>query len=295
MTFTALTTVASEDAATRLGEAFERLDPRPEGVGVFEMEDGSGLWEVGAYFDEAPPAASLALLEAAFDARIVVSQLPPTDWVAHVRRELSPVVAGRFVVHGAHDAHRLPLDRIPLLIEASMAFGTGHHGTTAGCLRALDRLLDEGSRSGRSARSGGPILDLGCGTAVLAMAAARTMGGIVVASDIDPVAVEVARANVEANGLAGAVECLEAAGADHSRIAEAAPYGLIFANILMGPLLALAPDVAGLAAPGGRVVLSGLLNEQADEVATAYAAHDLPEIRREVLGDWTTLTLTRAP
>ena len=292
MTFTALTTVASEDAAQRLGEAFERMDPAPEGVGVFEMEDGSGLWEVGAYFDDAPSGASIALLEAAFDARIVVSRLPPTDWVAHVRRELSPVVAGRFVVHGAHDAHRLPEDRIPLLIEASMAFGTGHHGTTAGCLRALDRLLDEGARDGGNALRG-PVLDLGCGTAVLAMAAARTLGGTVVASDIDPVAIEVARANVEANGLAGAVECLEAEGADHPRIADAAPYGLIFANILMGPLLALAPDVARLSARGACVVLSGLLNEQADEVAAAYAAQGLPETGRDVSGDWTTLTLTR--
>ena len=285
MTFTALATVPNEDAAVRLGEAFERLGP--EGVGVFEMEDGSGLWEVGGYFEAAPPPASVAVLEAAFDARIVVSELPETDWVAHVRRELSPVVAGRFVVHGAHDADRLPEGRVPLLIEASMAFGTGHHGTTAGCLRALDRLLDEGVS--------GPVLDLGCGTAVLAMAAARTLGGAVIASDVDPVAVEVACANVAANELDGAVECLEAAGADHPRIAGAAPYGLILANILMAPLIALAPDVARLAAPGGRVVLSGLLNEQAGEVAARYAERGLAERRREVLGDWTTLILARAP
>ena len=286
MTFTALTTVPGEDVATRLGQAFERLDPAPGGVGVFEIEDGSGLWEVGAYFEAPPPAASLALLEAAFGARIVVSELPETDWVAHVRRELAPVEAGRFVVHGAHDADRLPPGRVPLLIEASMAFGTGHHGTTLGCLRALDRLLDEGLT--------GPVLDLGCGTAVLAMAAARTLGGTVIASDVDPVAVEVAHANLAANGLSGAVECVEADGADHPRILAAAPYGLILANILMAPLVALAPDVARLAAPGARVVLSGLLNEQADEVAAAYAGVGLAETRREVLGDWTTLTLTKA-
>ena len=285
MTVTALTTVASEEAAQRLGAALERLDPPPEGVGVFEMEDGSGLWEVGGYFGDAPDAPSLALLEAAFGARIVVSDLPETDWVAHVRRELSPVVAGRFVVHGAHDADRLPEGRVPLLIEASMAFGTGHHGTTAGCLRALDRLLDEGAS--------GPVLDLGCGTAVLAMAAARTVGGTVIASDIDPVAVEVARANVAANGLDGAVECLEAAGADHPRIASAAPYGVVMANILMAPLISLAPDVARLLAPDGLAILSGLLNEQADEVAARYREAGLAERRREVLGDWTTLTLGR--
>lgn len=193
--------------------------------------------------------------------------------------------AGRFVVHGAHDADRLSEGRVALLVEASMAFGTGHHGTTRGCLLALDRLLDEGVH--------GPVLDLGCGTAVLAMAAARTLGGTVIASDIDPVALEVARANVAAAGLEGAVECLEADGARHPRIEEAAPYGLVFANILLPPLLALAPEIARLLAADGRAVLSGLLNEQADAVAERYAALGLPERRREVIGEWTTLTLGR--
>jgi ribosomal protein L11 methyltransferase len=195
------------------------------------------------------------------------------------------VEAGRFVVHGSHDTDRLLVGKVALLVEASMAFGTGHHGTTRGCLLALDRLLDEGVR--------GPVLDLGCGTAVLAMAAARTLGGTVIASDIDAVAVEVARANVAAGGLEGAVECLEADGTDHPRIAEAAPYGLVFANILLPPLLALAPEIARLLAGDGRAVLSGLLNEQAETVVARYAALGLPERRREIIGDWTTLTLGR--
>ena len=261
------------------------MEPAPHGVGVFEMEDGSGLWEVGAYFDEPPPDAALALLEVAFGVSFAVSELPETDWVAHVRRELAPVEAGRFVVHGAHDAGRIPEGCVALLIEAAMAFGTGHHGTTVGCLRALDRLLDDGVR--------GPVLDLGCGTAVLAMAAARTMGGAVVASDIDPLAVEVARANLAANGLDGAVTCLEADGLADPRIEAAAPYGLVLANILLGPLIALAPDVARLTAPGGRVVLSGILEDQADEAAARYEAQGLRLAHREVLGDWATLTLAR--
>lgn len=242
---------------------------------------------MGGYFEERPPAPALALLEAAFGVRFVVSEVPPTDWVAHVRRELAPVEAGRFVVHGAHDADRLPAGRVALLIEASMAFGTGHHGTTAGCLRALDRLLEEGVA--------GPVLDLGCGTAVLAMAAARTMRGPVIASDVDPVAVEVARANLGANGLGGAVECVEADGTDHPRIAAVAPYGLVFANILLGPLLALAPGIAARVAEGGCVVLSGLLADQAEEAARRYGALGLAERRRCVLGDWATLTLARGP
>ena len=285
-TWTALATLAGEEAAARLGAALERMEPPPGGIGVFEMEDGSGLWEVGGYFEAEPPGPALLVLEAAFGVRFAVSKVPPTDWVAHVRRELSPVEAGRFVVHGGHDADRLPPGRVALLIEASMAFGTGHHGTTAGCLEALDRLLDEGIR--------GPVLDLGCGTAVLAMAAARTVGGPVVASDLDPVAVEVARANVAANGLGGAVECVEADGTDHPRIAGAGPYGLVFANILLGPLLGLAPDIARLVARDGRVVLSGLLRDQADEAVARYAAQGLDERRRDARGDWATLTLGRA-
>ena len=132
-TFTALTTLTGKTEAEKLGAAIEQLVPEPTGVGVFELEDGSGLWEVGGYFTEAPDDTALALLAAAMGAApFVVSELPETDWVAHVRRELAPVQAGRFFVYGSHDADKVPADSIPLLIEASMAFGTGHHGTKLG-------------------------------------------------------------------------------------------------------------------------------------------------------------------
>ena len=279
-TTTALATLEGKAPAQALGEAMEAMDPPPTGVGVFEMEDGSGLWEVGGYFGEAPDAAQLALLEAAFGVSLVVSELPETDWVAHVRRELAPVEAGRFFVYGSHDADRVPEGRIALLIEASMAFGTGHHGTTLGCLRAIDA-LDEAPAS---------VADLGCGTAVLAMAAARAFPEArVVATDIDPVAIEVAEANLAANDLTGRVQTAVAEGTDHPALAG--PFDLVVANILKGPLVALAPDIARIAAPGGRIVLSGILNEQADAVAEAYARSGINELGREVIGDWTTLRL----
>ena len=140
-TYTALTTLSGKHAAEALGEDLERLTPEPTGIGTFEIEDGSGLWEVGAYFDGAPDEAGLAVLAAMHDAKpFVVSELPDVDWVAKVRRELVPVEAGRFFVYGSHDADKVPSNSVPLLIEASMAFGTGHHGTTQGCLRALDKL-----------------------------------------------------------------------------------------------------------------------------------------------------------
>lgn len=286
-TFTALTTLMGRTPAYALGDAMEGLTPEPTGVGVFEVEDGSGLWEVGGYFEQAPDETALALLAAAMGAKdFVVSELPETDWVAHVRRELAPVAAGRFFVYGSHDADKVPDDCEPLLIEAAMAFGTGHHGTTLGCLRALDRLAQDGF-------AGQNVVDIGCGTAVLGMAAARIWPQTVLASDIDEVAVDVARANVMANGLEGRVECVEAAGFDHPDLAGAAPFDLVFANILKGPLVALAPDMAGVMTDGGYAILSGILNEQADEVIAVYARNGINLHHRESIGDWTTITLRK--
>ncbi|MEM6409781.1 MAG: 50S ribosomal protein L11 methyltransferase [Pseudomonadota bacterium] len=286
-TFTALTTLMGEGPASGLGEALEALDPAPTGVGVFEVEDGSGLWEVGGYFINAPDEIALALLAAAHGAKpFVVSELPDQDWVAHVRRELAPVEAGRFFVYGSHDADKAPKDKICLLIEAAMAFGTGHHGTTLGCLLALEDFIAEGGRSEHCA-------DIGCGTAVLAMAAASVWGKNVVASDIDPVAVEVALANLAANEMSGKVTCVEAAGFDHAHLQEASPYDLVFANILKPPLLALAGDMAQNVAPGGTVILSGLLVEQGQEVIDAYEAEGFELSHRRDIGEWTALRLTK--
>jgi len=287
-TWTALTTLAGEDPAQTLGAALEGLeDPAPVGVGVFEIEDGSGRWEVGAYFTDPPDQIVLALLAAAHGAEpFALSELPEIDWVAHVRRELSPVEAGRFFVYGGHDADKLPPDRLGLLIEAAVAFGTGHHGTTQGCLRALDRLATDGFAPAS-------VIDVGCGTAVLAMAAALVFPGTILATDIDPVAVEVAQANARANGLAERLICLEAAGLDHPEIAARAPFDLIFANILKGPLIELAPAMAAHAAPGGVAILSGLLTDQAEAVTAAYAAQGFTLAGREDIGDWSTLVLRR--
>ncbi|SFH14298.1 [LSU ribosomal protein L11P]-lysine N-methyltransferase [Palleronia marisminoris] len=286
-TYTALTLVPDESNAKALGDAMERLDPEPTGVGVFEMEDGSGLWEVGGYFTETPDEAGLALLAVTFSARaFAVSELPEIDWVAKVRRELSPVEAGRFFLYGSHDADRVPEGCIPLLVDAAMAFGTGHHGTTKGCLVAFDRLLAAGVAPAT-------VADIGCGTAVLAMAAAKALPVVPIASDIDRVAVDVAEANVALNGLAGRVICLEATGFDHPRIEGAGPYDLIFANILKGPLIALAPEMAAHSRTGGHLILSGILNPQADEVVSVYQRNGYELVERDVIGDWTTLTMRR--
>ena len=288
-TYSALTTLPGEDAAHDLADAMERMEPEPTGVGVFEIEDGSGLWEVGGYFLEPPDAVMLEVLATAFGAKpFALSELPEVDWVAHVRRELSPVDAGRFFVFGSHDADKVPAGRVPLQIEATVAFGTGHHGTTLGCLLAFDRLLTAGVRPAR-------VLDVGCGTAVLAMAAAATLPeALVIASDIDQVSVDVAEANVSINGLEGRVECLEAAGLDHARIRAAGPFDLVFANILKGPLIELAPGIANQLATGGRAILSGLLSVQADSVTAAYVASGLVLNSRDDIGEWSTLVLQKS-
>lgn len=284
-TFTALTTMMGKPAADAVSAAMENMEPAPTGVGVFEVEDDSGLWEVGGYFEGAPDEVALALLAATFGAKpFVVSEVPETDWVAHVKRELPPVEAGRFVVYGSHDATELPADRVGLLIDAAMAFGTGHHGTTLGCLKAYDRLLSDGMTFD-------DVADIGCGTAVLAMAAAKTGSAHVIASDIDQVAVDVAEVNMAANDMAGAVMCVAAAGFDEDRLTNAAPFDLIFANILKGPLIMLAPDMAKHNKPGGFVILSGLLNEQADEIIAVYSQNGYNLTRHDVIGDWSTLTL----
>jgi ribosomal protein L11 methyltransferase len=286
-TYTALTTLTGKDQAYALADAMENLDPEPTGVGVFEIEDGSGLWEIGAYFIDEPDDVELTLMAAAFGAKpFVVSEVPETDWVAKVKRELSPVVAGRFFVYGSHDADKIPEGSEPLLIEAAMAFGTGHHGTTLGCLRALDRLASAGF-------IGKNVVDIGCGTAVLAMAAARIWPNPVLASDIDEVAVDVAAANVSCNDLDGRVTCLVAAGFEHETLHSAAPYDLIFANILKGPLIELAPDMAAHSAQGGYVILSGLLVEQAEDVLAAYDANGFDCETREDIGEWSCLTLIK--
>tara|TARA_X000000950_G_scaffold216042_1_gene260022 strand:+ start:7420 stop:8289 length:870 start_codon:yes stop_codon:yes gene_type:complete len=282
-TFTALTTLLGKRNATDLGNALERLLPEPIGVGVFELEDGSGFWEVGAYFSEKPSDVSLALLAAAFQAEeFKISELPQIDWVSKVQRSLKPVIAGRFFVYGSHDSDKVPSNCEPLLIEASMAFGTGHHGTTKGCLLALEQIISDGFDAKN-------VIDVGCGTAVLAMAAARVFSANIIASDIDSVAFSVAKTNVLANGLDKSIRCFEASGFSHDQIKTTGSFDLIFANILMKPLLSLAADISRYSLSGGYVVLSGILCEQAELVTNKYIKVGFSLSREIKIGEWVTL------
>jgi ribosomal protein L11 methyltransferase len=230
---------------------------------------------------------------------LVIETLAPTDWVRKSLEGLTPVLAGRFVVHGAHDRARIGMNRIAVQIEAALAFGTGHHGSTRGCLLALDRIMKPESRKRIAARhaiarrpKAAGMLDIGTGSGVLAIAAAKGLHRPVLAGDIDPRAVATARDNARINRVAKDVKIVRASGLNDGRI-RGVRYALIFANILLEPLRELATPIARHVAPKGWVVLSGLLNAQAPAALAGYRARGLALAQRIVLGGWTTLVLVR--
>jgi ribosomal protein L11 methyltransferase len=281
----------------------ESYDPLAAVAGV--SEDGPGRWAVAIHFRDPPnetAVRALVALSAGTDAadKLWFETTTPKDWVKASHEGLKPIEAGRFVVHTPHYRGHAPPNRIAIEIEASLAFGTGHHGTTRGCLLALDRIVKSRrppwrrpltSISSTAPSRRGTILDIGTGTGVLAIAAARALRRRVVASDVDPVAVRVAHANVRLNRAAGMVELMRADGLGVRRLTGR--HELILANILLAPLQRLATPIARNLAPGGRVVLSGLLRGQAVAALAPYIARGLILKERIPLEGWITLVLER--
>jgi ribosomal protein L11 methyltransferase len=238
---------------------------------------------VEALYDEAPDENLLARL---FDGKVEVAPLPDRDWIRASQLGLAPVRAGRFFLYGAHDKGRVPAGVLPIRIEAGLAFGTGHHETTALCLKALSAIA--------RAHRPNAILDLGCGTGVLAIAAVKLWRLPVAATDIDPIAIDVTRGNARINGVLPFLRAAAADGLDHPLLRDAGPFDLILANILARPLTRLAPSVARALKPSGIVVLSGLLRDQEQMVLSYYRSLDL--VLRQTLrdGPWSALVLQRA-
>jgi ribosomal protein L11 methyltransferase len=280
--------VTSELTAYRLTDLLaERLDPRDV---VAATSTTHGTWTVAVYFHSTPNQIVLRQFVASVAGgkageAITFETLAETDWVAASLAGLPPVTAGRFLVHGRHDRARVGVNKIAVEIEAALAFGTGHHGTTRGCLLALDRLL--------KVRRPRQILDVGSGSGVLAIAAAKACRRPALAGDIDPQAVAAARQNARANGAAPFVEVIRAAGVLDRRFRAKGPYDLVFANILLQPLRRLASPLARLVGLRGRVVLSGLLPSHANATLAAYRTQRLTLERKIVLDGWTTLVLSK--
>ena len=274
----------AEAVATRL-EAAES----PLAMAVTLFECGPGQIEVSAHYADEPSRERLIQLidGVAADGGVSllrIEQLPAKNWVAEAESLRGPVRAGRFLAHGRHDRGKVPAGRFTLEIDAGLAFGTAHHATTRGCLIALDRLL----KPDRPAR----VLDVGTGTGILAIAAAKALGGPVVASDMDPVAVAVAAENAWRNSTRSRVLVVEAEGLAHPAL-RYAKADLLFANLLLRPLLELAQAFARALRPGGMCVLSGILEPQARQVEARFRALGFRLDSRILLDGWTTLLLRR--
>jgi ribosomal protein L11 methyltransferase len=266
----------------------EMFDPAETAAAAFENQS-TGRWEVEVYFAHEPDEAMLRDVAATAAgpqaaAALAFETLAETDWVKASLDGLSIVEAGRFRVHGAHDRARIPGHAIGIEIEAALAFGTGHHGTTRGCLLMLDAILKR--------RRPRRVLDVGTGSGVLAIAVARALRQSVAAGDIDPTAVKAARDNARLNRAARLVQPVVARGVT-AALAAPGPYDLIFANILARPLMRLAPSIAAVAAPDADIVLSGLLARDVAGVLSAYRAQGLTLRRRLDLEGWATLGLRR--
>jgi ribosomal protein L11 methyltransferase len=258
---------------------------------IAAFEGPGGRWDITVHFAEAPDQAQVRELVgiAAGDEvekDITFDTVEAKDWVKATLEELVPVRAGRFIVHGHHDRSRVPPNELGIEIEAALAFGTGHHGTTRGCLLLLDSVL--------KARRPKRVLDLGTGTGVLAIAAAKALQISVLASDIDPLSVKVAHDNARLNGTGDLVETIRATGFSAPQFAHRGPFDLVLANILANPLRQMATPMARHLAPSASIILSGLLPHQAQSVIAAYRARGLVLERHIRIEGWSSLLMRNA-
>ncbi len=275
-------------------EWLSMIDPMPSVVTI-EVEAFNDMkWQLEAYFPERPSSQTIAIIQkqllSAANAKGALEKLPDTDWLVESQRGLQPVHAGRFYVHTSSNKGTVPKDAKSFHIEASQAFGTGGHETTAGCLAMLDHMRRHGARFEH-------IADIGTGTGLLAFAAAHLWPkSYVTASDIDPVSIDVTAANARINRIShgqaqGHIALCTAMGTDHELIQRRAPYDLVIANILAGPLVELAPSFAEIMQEGGSLILAGLLNTQVNDVARAYRTQGFRLAQRSDNGDWPCLRL----
>lgn len=277
----------AEEILDLLSEVFGEED---FAIGTTEIDEKKDIWEASVYMmaeDEADVRSRVeeALAQAFPDAALSREVIPDVDWVTKSLEGLKPVRAGRFLVHGSHDRDKVRMGDIAIEIDAGQAFGTGHHGTTAGCLEVIDRVVR--ARKVRNA------LDLGTGSGVLAIAVRKLRNIPVLATDIDPIAVRVAAENVRRNGIASGIRTVTAPGFHSTAFSENGPFDLIIANILARPLIRMAPQLVTNLAPGGSVILSGILASQRWKVIAAYNGAKLRHVRTIWRNGWVTIHLDR--
>jgi ribosomal protein L11 methyltransferase len=281
--------IGSEQAARRVVDLLtESFFDGEAAIAAHEQPDGR--WDITLHFAQAPDQASIRELVAIAAGGEVAREIKfdtveARDWVKATLEELVPVRAGRFFVHGHHDRSKVAPNKLGLEIEAALAFGTGHHGTTRGCLLLLDSVL----KAYRPRR----VLDLGTGTGVLAIAAAKALHGEVLASDIDPLSVRVARDNARLNGAGNWVQAIHASGFSAPQFGKHRPFDLVLANILANPLRQMATPMARHLAPSALVILSGLLPYQANGVIAAYRARGLVLLRHLKIEGWSSLLMRK--
>jgi ribosomal protein L11 methyltransferase len=267
--------------------AADAIDNHPglEGAtySILEEDEDKGIWRIDAFPTNDDEDSGLLEVLAGYPLKVVREQLADADWLAMALSGLPPVRAGRFFVYGMHDRGRLPASTVNLRIEAGAAFGTGHHGTTVGCLMAYDKLI--------KARKFNKVLDVGAGTGLLAIAAARTGSKIAVGTDIDRPSVRISKENAKVNRANA--RFVHASGLSNRLVTDNAPYDLVFANILARPLVSLAQDIKNALVPGGTVILSGLLRTQERMVKAAYVSRGFKVVNRIHRDAWAALVLQR--
>lgn len=281
----------SEKQAERLLSAMtDAFEDEGYAIATMEMDEKADLWEASVYMlfeeEEQVRPRFQAIVEDQLPGAAIESEvLPDLDWVALSLEGLKPVRAGRFLVHGSHDRDKRRTGDIGIEIDAGQAFGTGHHGTTAGCLEMIDSVM----RARKPAR----VLDLGTGSGVLAIAARKLAAVPVLATDIDPIATRVARENIRRNGISEGIRVETAAGFQSPAFRRHGPFDLIIANILARPLMRMAPQLVAELAPGGSVILSGILAEQRWKVLAAYQGQRLRHLRTLWRNGWVTIHLDK--
>lgn len=262
-------------------------------ISTTEIDEDAKIWNASVYVDDetqddATTRVQKVLTSSDLDLKIETEVLPDIDWVSHTLEGLTPVETGRFIIHGSHDRDVVKPHQLAVEINAAQAFGTGHHGTTAGCLEMIEAI---GKKSHANLRGFSPILDLGTGSGVLAIAAAKLAHANVLATDIDPIATKTAHHNAKFNQVGNLIDCKTVNGFNSPVFAEKGPFGLIIANILARPLMRMAPDITKNLKPGGTVILSGILSEQRLKVLSAFNREGLGHQQTIWRNGWVTIVL----